>query len=133
MVGEFMGILFECGDQTIWSPSREVALYFLAQVRHLETRMGASCGLSEVVSDTVEIDHERLRSFIESVATWTNVNNLSMGQLLRPAMVHLLAILGSCSAVAETLLVPFPREWVEEAGSLGRRAMTSIVPPSISS
>jgi Family of unknown function (DUF6086) len=121
-----MGQLFECNDETIWSPSRDVGLYFLAQARHLELCLKVPSGLVEAMSDTIEIDVVGLTRFLISLGKWTNLDNSSMKLLLNGVVLHLLALLGSCIPLPEDLLVLFPNTWTDDAKSLALRVMTPI-------
>jgi hypothetical protein len=118
-----MGHIFESKDQTIWSPSRDVALCFLAQIHHLEDRLEMHSGLSETMSDVIEIDYVVLHSFIVQIGKWANFSNSSICLLLRGVVVHLLALLSSAAPLPDSILALYSSEWTDEARLTARRAM----------
>jgi hypothetical protein len=85
------------------------------------------------MSDTIDIDHERLKEFLGIVGRWANVDNASLRLLLGGAVVHMLALLASCRPLPEDLFALYPNEWADEAKSLTHRAMTPLCPsPKVS-
>ncbi len=55
-----MGYVFEHGNETIWGPSIGVARLLLASIAPLENRLGIKSGLTEYMSDTIEVDFAQL-------------------------------------------------------------------------
>jgi hypothetical protein len=121
-----MGHVFESNDQTIWCPSRDVALCFLAQVRYFESRLTTGSGLSEVMSDTIDINYRQLARFIAAAGTVTNIDNRSMRLLTKGAIVHLMALLLSGIPLTNDIVALFPDDWINDAMLLSRESMIRI-------
>ncbi len=118
-----MSYVFEYRDETIWEPSTEAAKLLLVSISHIETRLGINSGLTEYMSDTMDVDLEGVSRFLIAVRHWANLNNASMNILTRPVVVHLAAMLycnESCPLEVER---GYPADWIEEARQLARTNM----------
>jgi hypothetical protein len=118
-----MGHIFEINDQTIWSPSREVALCFLSQVRYLEGRLNAASGLTESMSDTLDINCQQLTIFLEQIGKQINLENNSLRILMTGVVIHLLAILSACGGLPANFQTIFPAIWVKDCLDLSVKSM----------
>jgi hypothetical protein len=121
-----MGHVFKSNARFIWSPSRDVALAFLAQVHHLEERLTTQSGLTEVMSDTIDTNYYQLCDFLRRIGSWGNLGNPSIQLLLRGVIVHLLALLSTATSLPDDLLEFYPTDWLDEAMSLSRRSMDNV-------
>jgi Family of unknown function (DUF6086) len=61
-----MSYLFEHRDEPIWEPSVDVARLLLAATSHLEVRLGIKSGLTESMSDTIDIDFVPVSQALEA-------------------------------------------------------------------
>jgi hypothetical protein len=120
-----MGYLFEHQDKAVWSPSRVVAELFLTEVRYVEGRLAVPSGLTEYMSDTIEIDFEALSRYLQALRKWLNLENNSVRMLIRGVVVHLLALLVCGDGLADEVAHIYPEDWVDEARSLARSNMIS--------
>lgn len=113
-----MGYIFEIADSLVWSPSHNVARLFLASVRQLEEQIEMSSGLTEPMSDTIEVNCVMLAEFLRTVFATRNLDHRSMFLLLRGPLVHLLALLMATDSAAIESLSQAPNEWIAEANAL---------------
>jgi hypothetical protein len=118
-----MGHIFELNDQTIWSPSRDVALCFLSQVRYLEGRLNAASGLTESMSDTLDINSQQLTEFLAQIGKHINLENNSIRILMAGVVIHLLAILSASRGLPASFQTLFPPIWLKDGLDLSAKAM----------
>lgn len=118
-----MAYIFEQNNRTIWSPSKNVAEFFLGSVRHLENLLKIESGLTESMSDTIEVDFDALNSYLLAIRDWINLDNDSMRILVRGTMVHLLALVLCSDGSLDKLVDSYPSDWIDEARSLARHHM----------
>jgi hypothetical protein len=118
-----MSYVFECRDETIWEPSTEAAKLLLVSISHLETRLGINSGLTEYMSDTINVNLEEISRFVIAVRHWANLTNISMHTLIRPVVVHLAAILYCNDSCAMEVELGYPADWIDEARQLARTNM----------
>ena len=118
-----MGYLFECQDKTIWSPSKDVAELLLVEVRFIENRLAAPSGLTEYMSDTVDVDFTILSEYLRLLRGWVNLENRSARLLVKGVVVHLLALLACGDVSPRDVARMFPDDWVVEAQFLARKSM----------
>ena len=118
-----MSYLFEHRDEPIWEPSIDVARLLLAATSHLENRLGIKSGLTEYMSDTIDIDFDELSRFLVALRHGANLENRSMHMLIKPLFVHLMSLLycGGCSF--EEVERGYPAEWIDESRQLARTNM----------
>lgn len=124
-----MSWVFEYKNVEIWGPGRISGQVFLSQVRCLETLMGVEAGLTEYMSDTVEVDFPLLVRFLEQLSVWLNsFGSDTVALLLRGAVVHLLAIaMTSSDNKITTNSASFPKAWIQEAEAIKQRYMKLAV------
>jgi hypothetical protein len=120
--------IFEHRDKTIWSPSKNVAEIFLGNARHLESHLKIESGLTESMSDTIEVDFDVLNDFLLKMRDRINFNNDSMRMLVRGAVVHLLALLLCGDGTPDKIEGGYPSDWIDEARLLARRGMAMTEP-----
>ena len=122
-----MSYTFEYNDKEVWSPNRDVSLCFLWQVRHLEEQLDVKSGLNEFMSDTIEIDFEKLELFFCQLVGWANLEHVSMRLLLKGVCVHLLALLLCAIELPDILKTSVPQDWIDDASTVASRSMTALV------
>src|SRR5262245_16409316 len=88
-----MSYIFEHRVETVWQPSKDVADILLMNIRYIESRAGLKSGLTEYMSDTINIEFDVLASFLLGLHGWANADNKSMQILIRGVVIHLLALL----------------------------------------
>jgi hypothetical protein len=115
-----MSYLFEHHDRTIWPPSKVVAELLLANVRSMENRLDLESGLTEYMSDTVEVECDTLAAFLLAVRKWANPDNPSMEILIRGVVIHLVALLLCGDVSVEKVECAYPTDWIEDARVLAR-------------
>jgi hypothetical protein len=118
-----MGYVFESVDRLLWSPSRDVGSFFLSETHWLENHLRMPSGLSEVMSDTIKVDLEQLKLFLERMTGI--LNNTSMRLLIKGTAVHLIALLAAGGGLTNDIGGRFPDEWLAEAIDLRQRRMGS--------
>jgi hypothetical protein len=118
-----MSYLFEHRDEAIWEPSIEIAKLLLAEISHLESRLGVKSGLNESMSDTVDIDFDQLAGFLVALRKWANLENTSVSMLIKPLFVHLMSLLYCGDSSPEDVGRGYPDEWLNEARRLARTNM----------
>jgi Family of unknown function (DUF6086) len=118
-----MSYLFEHRDASIWEPSTEAAKLLLAATSHLEDRLGIESGLTEYMSDTVDVRFDQLRRFLTALRGWVNPENTSMAYLVKPVFVHLMSLLYCGDPSADEVGRGYPLDWVHEARELARTNM----------
>jgi Family of unknown function (DUF6086) len=118
-----MSYLFEHRDEAIWEPSIDVARLLLVATSHLESRLGIKSGLSEYMSDTVDIDFEQLADFLIALREWASLENKSMEILIKPIFVHLMSLLLCGGSSVEEVERGYPVDWTIEARDLARTNM----------
>lgn len=62
-----MGIIVECNEQELWSPSLGVGNFFFAQIKALELLVQESSGISAIDGDLFNIDADLFQNFIKVV------------------------------------------------------------------
>jgi hypothetical protein len=121
-----MSYIFEHHDETVWTPSKDVADILLMNVRDLESRIGLKSGLMEYMSDTIEVEFDVLAAFLLPLGTWANPDNKSMQILIRGVVIHLFALLLCGDFPARGLDCAFPTDWIEEARVLAETNMKRL-------
>jgi hypothetical protein len=116
-----MSYLIEHQDESIWTPSKDVGDTLLVNVRYLESRLGLKSGLAESMSDTIEVEFDKLAAFLLALRRWASPDKRSMQILTRGAVIHLLALLSCRNASVEKVPASIrPNGWMRLAGSPGR-------------
>lgn len=123
-----MSYLFEHCDKMIWSPSKNVAEIFLVNVRCLESHLKIESGLTESMSDTIEVDFDVLADFLLKTRGRINFDNDSMRILVRGTIVHLLALHLCGDGTLDKIVDGYPSDWINEARLLARRGMVVTEP-----
>lgn len=124
-----MSYVFQHEDKTIWEPRNGVAGLFLASISHIENRLGIGSGLTETMSDTIEVDFAQFSRFLVALPRKINLENSSMRILVRPIIVHLMALLYCGGDSFTDIERGFPDEWVDESPQLARTNMWRIGNP----
>lgn len=65
-----MSIFFEHNGHTIWNPSNGIARLFLSQVNSVAEFLQVESGLSDIISDEIQIDVENLKALILAIETY---------------------------------------------------------------
>src|SRR5262249_51762909 len=118
-----MSYLLEHRDEAISEPSIEAAKLLLAATSHLEDRLGIESGLTEYMSDTVDVRFDQLRHFLTALRGWVHPENTSMAYLVRPVFVHLMSLLYCGDPSADEVGRGYPLDWVQEARDLAQTNM----------
>ena len=120
-----MSYVFEVNDDTIWSPSMIAGGFFISQVRQLERILSLPSGLTESMSDTIQVDVECLSAFLRKLSASGLIDNTSVNALARGTVVHLIALLQCAAGCGKEVGALFPGEWITEALYLASRNMLS--------
>jgi len=83
---------FDIGNQTIWSPSKNIGQYFLSNVKELELIVDEPSGLIEVMSDTVDIDVAKLCHFVAALSSPSKMKNETLRLLSEGCLIVLFAM-----------------------------------------
>jgi hypothetical protein len=118
-----MSYMFEHRDEPIWEPSADVARLLLATTSHLEDRLGIKSGLTEYMSDTINIDFEQLSRFLLALHRRVNLENQSMKILIKPIIVHMMSLLYCGGTSFEEVERGYPDDWIDESRQLARTNM----------
>ncbi|MGF1577196.1 MAG: DUF6086 family protein [Cyanophyceae cyanobacterium] len=88
-----MSVLFESGNQEIWFPSLRVARLYVDEIKSLEMALELKSGISSIESDTVTIDSEEIKSFLnKALERIESTNNRHLFLLARGCIVITIAI-----------------------------------------
>ena len=118
-----MSYLFEHRDEAIWEPSMEVARLLLVTTSYLESRLGIPSGLTEYMSDTVDIKFDQLAGFLIALREWANLDNKSMKTIIKHIFIYLMSLLYCGSSSVEEVERVYPVDWITEARDLARTNM----------
>ena len=118
-----MSYLLEHRDEVIWEPSIEAAKLLLVATSHLESHLKIEICLYEYMWYTVDIRFDQLRRFLVAFRGWANLENKSMDLLMRPVVVHLMALLHCGDPSVNGVELGYPLDWVHEARELARTNM----------
>ena len=127
-----MSYVFEVNDDTIWSPSMIAGGFFMCQVRHFERILSVASGLTESMSDTIQVDADGLSTILKQ-AFGFRPNRQYVGERVSKrhgrAFDCTIARRGSTRQGGSRL---FPEEWITEALCLSSRNMVSRPNPDSS-
>lgn len=70
-----MGYTVYCNGKDIWSPSLAVGKYFIGNVQILENFIEIESGITVPLSDSIEIDSEKLAVFVKKLLELVEENN----------------------------------------------------------
>jgi hypothetical protein len=120
-----MSYLFESKDTSLWSPSNTVAGIFLSQLQILADLINTETGFEETMGSVFEINPHKLGIFLAATARYLNgSNNQSLKALLRPVVIHLMAIHSRCeSASPNSVCTSFEHDWILESNLLAEHGM----------
>jgi hypothetical protein len=118
-----VGYVFDVEDETFWSPSQNSARIVMSQVQLLESIVGVPSGLVESMSDTVDVDLNKLRKFVLTVQQNECLKNESMRLCLAGVFIHLLAILICHSALPSDVANSIDHDYMAQASKIAKRHM----------
>jgi hypothetical protein len=118
-----MSYIFEHRDEAIWEPSIDVAKLLLAATSHLENRLGIKSGLTEYMSDTIDVNFDEIRQFLITLRHWANLENRSMAIIIKPIFIHLMSLLYCSGSSFEEVERGYPADWIDESRQLARTSM----------
>ena len=100
---------------------------FLSQIYFLDGAIQVGAGFYDNQSDEVEIDFDKLDSFLaELVKRFRLDDSSSITPLLRGLVVHSVALLDCGKKAGFSLQHQIPADWIEEAKELATHSMHSI-------
>lgn len=88
-----MSILIIHNEDSVWSPASVVGQVFRAQVRSIETLVETPSGLTEIVSDEINITLDSFDTFLTSVESYFSRTNNDQLVLLVTGCLELLYII----------------------------------------
>jgi hypothetical protein len=98
-----MGMIVECNDQEIWSPSLRVGALFLEEIRAVERLVDQKSGVETPLADMLEIDAATFDAFVDRVLQAMEATNNG----------PLFAMVAGCLKVAIALRARITGRWPE--------------------
>lgn len=95
-----MSIFFEAGDVDLWNPSNNVGRLFVHQARVFEAMLDTRSGVSDVSSDTVQIEPKAFAEFVESLVQLHDNSNHDVYRNLMRGFIGTALVLASRAGAA---------------------------------
>lgn len=114
-----MGYMFKRDDFLIWSPSNDVSMIFLDNVRYWERRTSEYSGICEYMSGSVRITPIELGDFLDELSKWLNFEHEILCALVKGTVVMMMALhIAASDNRDQQYNALYPTEWVNDAKAI---------------
>jgi hypothetical protein len=96
-----MSYVFECGDETVWSPALRVGELYVTLAEALAAMLSVPSGLSAMASDYYEVDRDQFTAFIAALRDWVPGAHAVGGALLGGFLTTSLVLVQRMGAVLQ--------------------------------